>query len=198
MRHPVKSRNHEQAAALVTGDRISGLALVRRSARRRLSIVAVDNLLTGKLAISIICARPSLEFQQMISMSAFDCGRWITCSTSPAPPVRGTIPCTESPRLKSGRGAPFTPSMSRASMAPEYFRLFHLGMLTAILAASATGNLLGPCESHRTAFVYDESQKVYRSRDHGLWLITAITRWTPASSASSIPTAPGMQLMTAV
>ena len=81
------------------------------------SVVAVDNLLTGRLSNFDHLrndTRPS-SFSRSILISHSIAARWITYFISPARPARWITPSMESKLSRSGRWALFTLWMWRAS-----------------------------------------------------------------------------------
>jgi len=100
-------------------------------------------------------------------MSALTAGRWITCSHFACPPAPWTIPCTESPPLKSGRWAPFTPLDVARQYGAKYFVSSTSECYGDPLQHPQLETYWGNVNPIGPRSVYDESKRFTEAVTHG-------------------------------
>ena len=113
------------------------------------SVVAVDNLLTGRLSnIEHLRREGNFEFLQIDINRPFDCGAvdYVFHFASPASPVDYMVHGIET--LKVGSLGSHERAGDRPQAWRQIFDFIDLGMLRRSTGTSAKRNLLGQCEHH--------------------------------------------------
>ena len=116
------------------------------------SVVAVDNLLTGRMSnIEHLRREGNFEFLQLDINRPFECGEvnYVFHFASPASPVDYTIHGIET--LKVGSLGTIARAGNCAQVSREISVCLNLGMLRRSAGTSAKRNLLGEREHHRPA-----------------------------------------------
>ena len=154
-----------QPRALVTGGAgFLGSHLCDALLAEGYSVVAADNLLTGRLSnLEHLRNEPRFEFQQTILMQPFDCGTvdYVFHFASPASPVDYALHGIAT--LQGGLAGHISRARYRAEIRRQISGLFDLGMLWRSAGTSPERNLLGTRKSHRAALGVRRSQALHEA-----------------------------------